>query len=169
MITALLILVSMILIGYAASCNAKMDVVTFRYNISIYTTDSEKYDDQWFNPILSWSNRNVSQWNKYTSLLKRYVRLPLVWFVIHVYRKAWSPVLDYWHWNKTKMICSLALACSLLYIAGSRMDTGTTALELAIALGYYAGYGIVWNATFDYYYDRKLLKGPFKKKWLWLK
>lgn len=153
MIVVVFIIVALLLVMYAAICNAKMDIVKDEFSLSIYNNKLE-YSNQWFDPLLSWTNkRNYDLWWKEASRF-----LPKVVFKLVVKLKApkvWDPLSDFWHWNKSKMIVSLCGAGVSLFIAGSFLGSALGVI-VASAVGLYLGEGIIWNEVFDYWYDKKL-------------
>jgi hypothetical protein len=160
------IVAALFLIGYAASCDAKMDTVRDHWGRSIYSADKKKYLDEWFDPTVSWTLKN--NFPAYIVLADQY--LPdWAFFVIDWKNKVWDPFSDFWHFEKTKMLLSLIGAGVLSLVGGLCMETDAAGLVVGLAVAYYLGAGIVWNETFNYFYNRKLMQAQYKKKWLWIK
>lgn len=155
-----LILFASLLIGYAASCNARMDTVKDHWSISIYKDD----DPQWYNPAVSWTNKT----NPAAIALQRKY---LPWYVrwIADIKPDWDPISDYWHFEKSKCLLSLFFATGAAWIAGGYATAFDLVEILFFALSFVVFCGLAWIVTFDYFYNRQLVTSPNKKPWLWLR
>lgn len=151
-----------LLVAYSSICNARMDVVDDRWSVSVYKAQGKPY--QWFNSTLSWTNKNnPEEWRIYA---EKYLPKWILWLA--KIKPAWSPLSDFWHWEKAKMIVARTFAISIGFAFG-----------LDYSLSYPWGYvvvcataallGTISNLTFTYWYNRKLIVFPHKRKWLWIK
>lgn len=118
-------MLSILLISFAAVCNAVMDVCQFHYDRSIFTF----YDHKFWNAEISWKNKYVD-WDNGDRRRKK-------WFWKINYPVQFT---DAWHLFKSLMIIFFALAI-ILYrpVVNELIDFGI--------------FGIVWNATFNVYYN----------------
>lgn len=143
------IAVSVLLVAYAAMCNAKMDTVKDHYGVSIYSGK----DIQWYNPMVSWSNKDNPSTAKKLQL--EYLPIPIRW--IAALKPGWDPLSDFWHWQKTQMLFSLLAATAVCLFSYS--TSYSSPIDRAfISFTYLIIGGVVWILVFNYFYNHKLIK-----------
>jgi len=117
----------------AAFCNAVMDVLSFHYDKSIFSSLNKNF----FNPQFSWMNKYKKMGNNAIDMDKR---RKLFWIINYPVQ-----LTDAWHLAKTIMIFSLGFAlinyepCNEWYF------------DLFL-------FGYFWNITFSIFYDKILRK-----------
>jgi hypothetical protein len=84
-------MISIVLIFFAAICNAIMDALKYRWNTSIFTTWPNQ---NWINPSLSWKNK----WLSKTKIGDFLMSTIFVW------------VTDFWHFCKFLMLLFIIFA-----------------------------------------------------------
>jgi hypothetical protein len=127
-------------IALAAICNAIMDVISHKYDSSIFS----EFNPQYWDARISWRNKYV---NGQVHFGRKYI-LPGI--KLHV------AFTDAWHFFKSLMICLLILAIvSFEY---------TSTLESLI---HFVSLGILWNVVFVLHYT-KLLNNNYKFNYLTL-
>lgn len=146
--TIILVLLSLILIAYAAVCNAKMDTVKDHWSTSIYS-NPDRYDAQWFNPAISWTNKDDPSRTKTFQL--HWLPVFIRW--VAILKPAWDPISDFWHWQKTQMLVCLIAAPALLLFA--TLDD-TLLLRMVTCIVYFIVGGLQWISVFNLFYNHKL-------------
>jgi hypothetical protein len=87
-------MISLILIFFSGVCNSVMDVLRYRYNVSIFRFWPNQ---NWVNPALSWPNK----WKPKTKLGDLIMSTVLVW------------ATDFWHFAKMIMLVTIMLSIIL--------------------------------------------------------
>jgi len=123
-------MISLILVGIAAICNAVMDVLQFHYKQSIF----DKYNSKWWNPAISWKNKYVD-WDNYLRNRKQLNIFNLFYIDYPIF------LTDAWHFFKSSMIVLLGLAI-VFY-------NPVINIYVDIVL-----IGIVWNMVFKVFYSK---------------
>lgn len=148
----LFLTLSLFFLAAAAFFNAHMDVVKDHFSVSIYA----KLDPQWYNPSVSWTNKN-------NVAVGEGLQIEYLPFWVHpiIYLKpVWSPLSDFWHWNKTKMITSLIFYGATALLTGYYSESlrSTPLVLLSTLAGYVAFGSLLWDVVFNFFYNRKLAK-----------
>ncbi len=132
---------SFIFIILAAICNAIMDKITHHWDDSIFDKPNGEITkwDMWWNPQYSWINKYQDRDSK------KPIRKILGVFDV--------PFTDAWHTFKTLMICFLMLA-----IVTSWVSEPPFLNTWWFYLSFYMFLGILWNGTFNIYYNHLLIK-----------
>lgn len=157
---------------FAAVGNAKMDTVTYHWTICTYYQNPTAYDPQWYNPLISADNKYKPY--KGSTLALKY--LPKWIQFLARAKQGWSPLSDFWHWEKSKMVVWETLAGLSSLISGVFLGSHLAHLAhvhfillIPILSVYTLIQGTIWNLSFNYWYDRKLMIPGYKKSWLWIK
>lgn len=124
-----------ILIILAAICNAVMDVVSHKYNQSIFAYDDFKEHDQFWDASISWRN-------KYIGLSQYNGRRKLFWNINYPVQ-----ITDAFHLFKMIMIFAFIGAIAIC---------PTESIKESIIV-FVVG-GIIYNTTFSLFYKRILIK-----------
>lgn len=141
-------ILSLISTSLAARCNAIMDTLQFHFSTSIFVIKGDDYN---WDPSKSWINKYVNgdpkQGQKQVKILGRS-------FDLHPY------FTDAWHKYKSLMLLYLCVAIAssgldflVLYVLLGGFSVGWLSVIMAV---YFGAAGIIWNKTFNYYYDKKL-------------
>jgi hypothetical protein len=135
------IIVGLIFWIIASILDSVMDTIKDHWSISIFK-DNPKYDEDWWNPTISWENKNDKvYWKIFKWKIKRPVQFT-----------------DAWHNLKMWKIISLALS-SLSLIIGFLIVLGITVWPiLIISVLFLIIYGILWNCPFNLFYNKILKK-----------
>lgn len=121
----------------AARSNALCDTLAHHYSTSIFS-DKSKYPEQIWNPKLSWVNKYIDG-----DQLKGRVKMKVfgIEFNKHVSQT------DAWHYYKSLMIVCICMSIAL-----------HPSVNWYFIIADFIGYGLIWNATFNYYYNKKFKK-----------
>lgn len=153
------IIAALLLIGYAAICNAKMDTVKDHYSTSIYS-DATKYNPVWFNPELSWENKDIINGQhkaEVEALQKQNLPWTARWIVN--FKVGWDPISDFWHWQKTQMLLSLIGSMSVVLFSSWFIEGwGALYQRILTSVLYFIAAGVAWNVYFNFFYNSKLKK-----------
>lgn len=138
-INVILFLTALFFVMYAAICNAQMDTVKDHFGTSVYKVRPS----QWFNPNLSWTNKDNPSVAKL--LGEAYLPIYIRWLV--ALKPGWAPISDFWHWKKTQMLTSIFLACSLCSLMNLQYwEAGT----------FFLSAGMFWIIVFNDFYNHIL-------------
>lgn len=127
------VIISLVLFGLAAICDAIRDKITHHFEKSIFN----KMNPKWWNPKISWRNKYVD------GDLKKGFRYkgPLA---------AMNNFLDAWH---TFKVIEIILLASAVVIQMPTFGFGFLAYG-----AYMIAFGIVWNIPFNTFYNKILTK-----------
>ena len=122
-------MISYILFALAAICNAVMDTLVHHYNKSIFT----KLNAWFWDATISWTNKYIDH------LPTKGLRM-LIWKIHYPVQ-----LTDAWHLFKSIMIVLLVL--------------GAVLYEPLLGIGWdFLTIGIIWNLTFNLFYNKILRK-----------
>lgn len=132
---------SIILIMLAAICNAVMDTITHHWEESVFDKPTGEITDYdfWWNPEYSWIN-------KYHN---RDTEKPIKKICFGLFDK---PFTDAWHTFKSLMICFLMLAVLVAWLSEPPFLN-----VWWFCLAFYIFLGLVWNLTFNLFYNKILV------------
>ncbi len=141
LVFAVSFLVSLIFWALASILDAVMDTIKDHWDVSIFK-NNPKYDEQWWNPAISWKNKNN---NLYWKIFKWKIKKPVQF-------------TDAWH--NLKMYKIISLACSAISpFIGILCILGVTWPYLIIStLILLIIFGVFWNGHFNIFYDEILTK-----------
>jgi len=126
-----MIFLSLLFFVLAAACNAVMDTLQYHfYSSKIYYTLRKPTQAYWWNPEFSWTNKYIDR-NPSKPLRK------WLWFDV--------PFTDGWHTFKSLMIVFVCLSI-------------VTFKPLFNWWIDFTLFGLVWNLTFNLFYNKILLK-----------
>jgi len=138
-------LLPLLLVVVAAACNAVMDTLTHHYDSSVFKLK----DRQFWDPSISWENKyNIL--TDYNTGKKTYIHKKIGDTNINTI----DALSDAWHIFKSLSIISILLALSLTSIIPLTIPTIHPLILLPSLL---ILYGLVWNKTFNLFYNKLLL------------
>lgn len=126
-------MISIILVAFAAMCNAVMDILSHHYPRSVF--GYLQLNHHWWNPKKSWMNKYVN------------------WPIDKRRRKIPVQITDAWHFFKSLMI--IGLVCAIVYFPDS-YPICFFQEQLYNQLCWIGILGITWNITFSLFYNKIL-------------
>jgi hypothetical protein len=127
------VLITLIIVALAAVCNAVMDVLQFHFKQSVFA----EYDEQFFNPAISWRNKYVNH-DPVFGLKKIFGLIPVP-----------AAFTDAWHLAKSLMIGLLLTAIVMYgYLVNQQTFAGLIDDFLWLSL--------TWNIVFLTFYKKIL-------------
>lgn len=124
-----------IFLALASFCNACMDTLQFHFHGSIFSKLPYKYI-YWFNPSVSWKNKYID----------RDPSKPIKKIFFGLMDR---PFTDAWHTFKSLMVLFVILTC---------ISYPDLELHIVVWLYHIALSALVWNLTFNFFYNDTLMK-----------
>ena len=159
----ILALLSFLFVAFAGACSAAMDVVDFRFSISIFNQPNNLKKifghvwNEWFNQSESWKNKYVD----------RDPNKPLVMWNFLGFKFNPVQLLDSWHFFKMLMvgflIISIVLMAAAAFLAAIYFMPISLTAAILSPIAIFIINAFMWNVSFNTFFDTLLIKKNFRK------